>query len=115
MFTLSAKATIGATRIAPPRHARAAPKNAVVRGTSDAMRCDATATATATARADDSRARATRDAWIRIRARGLGVTRELAHRFVFAMRSAWASRGARREDDGRWGVGLVTLKPSAVD
>ena len=61
------------------------------------------------------RARATRDAWIRIRARGLGVTRELAHRFVFAMRSAWASRGARREDDGRWGVGLVTLKPSAVD
>jgi len=31
MFTLSAKATIGATRIAPPRHARAAPKNAVVR------------------------------------------------------------------------------------
>ena len=117
MFTLSAKATIGATRIAPPRHARAAPKNAVVRGTSDAMRCDATATATATAtaRADDSRARATRDAWIRIRARGLGVTRELAPRFAFAMRNAWASRGARREDDGRWGVGLVTLKPSAVD
>jgi len=42
MFTLSAKATIGATRIAPSRRARAAPKNAVVRGTTDAnaMRCE---------------------------------------------------------------------------
>ena len=107
MFTLSAKATIGATRIAPPRHARAAPKNAVVRGTSDAMRCDATATATATAtaRADDSRARATRDAWIRIRARGWGscVNSRIDSRSRCEARGRRAARGARMMADGAWG------------
>ena len=115
MFTLSAKATIGATRIAPSRRARAAPKNAVVRGTTDAnaMRTRTRTRCERDAR-DDSRAYATRDARIRdAHARGVrGVISRIDSRRGFT-RVGVARREARRAR--AWGVGLVTLKPFSVD
>jgi len=116
MFTLSAKATIGATRIAPSRRARAAPKNAVVRGTTDAnaMRTRTRTRCERDAMRDDSRAYATRDARIRdAHARGVrGVISRIDSRRGFAR------VGVVRREAGRawaWGVGLVTLKPFSVD